>query len=136
MLIYYIAHENACVRCPGTPLRSVYSRLFLALIRLGMASVRRVAKRQKYDIGRSVQVNDSGLDPSEYTLQQHNSAVEAAHASHSSGNELPPPFLPEDMWNEWLWGFDPCVQCHIECLLNRTHLLGFLLARLVYFIRK
>lgn len=43
--------------------------------------------------------------------------------------EFPLPCLPNDLWEDWLWGSDPTDVCKIDCLLNRSHLIGLILAR-------
>ena len=36
---------------------------------------------------------------------------------------------PCEIWNEWLWGCDLTETVTVDCLLNRAHLLGILIAR-------
>ena len=36
---------------------------------------------------------------------------------------------PQSVWNEWLWGCDLAEPVTVDCLLNRAHLLGLLIAR-------
>ena len=43
-----------------------------------------------------------------------------------SGASDPPPSI----WNEWLWDCDLAEPVTVDCLLNRMHLLGLLIARL------
>jgi hypothetical protein len=88
-----------------------------------------MSKRQKYDIGLATVDDARDTTTHSYNLQPWNSRIEAAYHQKNTSGVLPEPFLPENMWNEWLWGFDPTEPCHIECLLNRSHLLGLLLAR-------
>jgi hypothetical protein len=88
-----------------------------------------MSKRQRYDIG--LRCSDEAGDhvARDYDLQPWDKKIEETYLQHITGSELPEPFLPGNMWNEWLWGFDPTEPCHIECLMNRSHLLGLLLAR-------
>jgi hypothetical protein len=88
-----------------------------------------MSKRPRYDIGlRSThEVVDDAAQV--YSLQVWDKKIEDTYSQLIAGHELPEPFLPENMWNEWLWGFDPTEPCHMECLMNRSHLLGLLLAR-------
>jgi hypothetical protein len=88
-----------------------------------------MTKRKRYDIGlrSSNEVGDHAAQT--YSLQMWDKQIEDAYQQFAAEKKLPEPFLPENMWNEWLWGFDPTEACHIECLLNRSHLLGLLLAR-------
>lgn len=37
--------------------------------------------------------------------------------------------LPVEVWNEWLWGCDLAEPTSVDCPLNRSHLLGLLIAR-------
>jgi hypothetical protein len=87
-------------------------------------------KRTKYDIGLGVVENvESDNTTHTYSLAPWNKKVEEAYQCLMRGDILPEPFLPVNMWNEWLWGYNPTEACSIECLLNRSHLLGLLLAR-------
>jgi hypothetical protein len=92
-----------------------------------------MSKRTKYDIGLGTSTTSgSGSVETQtqlYSLAQWNQRVQDAYQCRKRGEVLPVPFLPADMWNEWLWGFDPAEQCNLECLMNRSHLLGLLLAR-------
>jgi len=36
---------------------------------------------------------------------------------------------PASVWNDWLWGSDLAEPVTVDCLLNRSHLLGLLVAR-------
>jgi len=36
---------------------------------------------------------------------------------------------PDSVWEEWLWGCDLAEPVSVDCLLNRSHLLGLLIAR-------
>jgi len=45
--------------------------------------------------------------------------------SFESGASDPPP----SVWHEWLWGCDLLEPATVDCLLNRSHLLGLLIAR-------
>ena len=36
---------------------------------------------------------------------------------------------PQHIWDEWLWGCDLAEPVSVDCLLNRSHLLGLLIAR-------
>jgi hypothetical protein len=93
-----------------------------------------MSKRNKYDIGLAISDSSaSGPTDINYSLAPWNRRVEEAYQCHVGGTVLPEPFLPVDMWNEWLWGFDPTEPCNIECLLNRSQLLGLLLARSVMY---
>jgi hypothetical protein len=89
------------------------------------------SKRNKYDIGLPRQdVGEEECNRVEcYSLEPWNKLVEEAYRSLEERGEVREAFLPPNMWNEWLWGFDPTEACHIECLLNRSQLLGLLLAR-------
>jgi hypothetical protein len=88
-----------------------------------------MSKRQRYDIGLPSTNEISHSTSQSYDLQPWNIRLEEVYQRCAAGDELPAPFLPENMWNEWLWGFDPVEACNIECLMNRSHLLGLLLAR-------
>jgi hypothetical protein len=37
--------------------------------------------------------------------------------------------LPDTLWDEWLWNTDPTEPISADCLLNKMHLLGLLIAR-------
>ena len=41
-----------------------------------------------------------------------------------SGSELPP-----TLWDQWLWKYDLAEPASAECMLNRMHLLGLIIAR-------
>jgi hypothetical protein len=89
-----------------------------------------MVKRNKYEIGLGSDEDEKGSNRTEhYSLSRWNQLIEDAYGCYVRGEVLPEEFLPENMWNEWLWGFDPTEQCNIECLMNRSHLLGLLLAR-------
>jgi hypothetical protein len=92
--------------------------------------MQRVPKRHKYDIGLGSN-DDLNINKAAqlYNLQPLDKRIEDVYKCYLGGGELPAPFLPENMWNEWLWGFDPSEACNIDCLMNRSHLLGLLLAR-------
>lgn len=47
------------------------------------------------------------------------------NSSFESETSDPPPSI----WNEWLWGCDLSEPVSVDCLLNRMHLLGLLIAR-------
>jgi hypothetical protein len=47
------------------------------------------------------------------------------NANFESGRSDPPP----SVWNEWLWGCDLLEPASVDSLLNRSHLLGLLIAR-------
>jgi hypothetical protein len=47
------------------------------------------------------------------------------NANFESGTSDPPPSI----WQEWLWGCDLLEPASVDCLLNRSHLLGLLIAR-------
>ncbi len=36
---------------------------------------------------------------------------------------------PQEIWNEWLWGCDLAEPVTVDCMLNKSHLLGLLIAR-------
>jgi hypothetical protein len=36
---------------------------------------------------------------------------------------------PQEIWDEWLWGCDLAEPVSVDCLLNKAHLLGVLIAR-------
>lgn len=95
---------------------------------LKMAS--RPLKRSKYDIGLVSSEGGVGRDVTyAYSLHKWNTHIEEAYAQYVKNEPLPEEFLPSNMWTEWLWGFNPEQHCGIECLMNRSHLLGLLLAR-------
>lgn len=88
-------------------------------------------KRQKYDIGLPndhLSSNDM-LQNKSCCLVPFNQDMEKACECMFNGTDLPNLFLPESMWEEWLWGSDPTEPCHIDCLMNRSHLIGLLLVR-------
>jgi hypothetical protein len=88
------------------------------------------SKRQRYDIGLGSSTHTPSNDTTQaYSLAAWDKQVEEAYQCSVEGRVLPEPFLPENMWNEWLWGFDPTEPCSMECLMNRSHLLGLMLAR-------
>lgn len=47
------------------------------------------------------------------------------NARFEQGGECP----PAEIWDEWLWGCDLAEPIVVDCLLNRSHLLGLLIAR-------
>ena len=52
-------------------------------------------------------------------------SLAALNASFESTNTDP----PCEIWDEWLWGCDLTETVTVDCLLNRSHLLGLLIAR-------
>ncbi len=44
-------------------------------------------------------------------------------------NPVPPTFLPDASWDQWLWSEDPNEEAHPDILMNRMQLLGLLIAR-------
>lgn len=53
------------------------------------------------------------------------SSISTLNALFESESEDPPPSI----WNEWLWRCDLSEPVSVDCLLNRMHLLGLLIAR-------
>lgn len=51
--------------------------------------------------------------------------------SAPGAQELRGATIPDSAWEQWLWLEDPLEEPHIDLLLNRMHLLGFIIARLV-----
>ena len=51
--------------------------------------------------------------------------LSALNAGFESGLADP----PASVWDEWLWGSDLAEPVTVDCLLNRSHLLGLLVAR-------
>ena len=51
--------------------------------------------------------------------------LSALNSSFETGDKDP----PAEIWNEWLWGCDLDEPVTVDCLLNRSHLLGILIAR-------
>jgi len=47
----------------------------------------------------------------------------------NSAFELTSADPPQEIWNEWLWGCDLAEPVTVDCLLNKSHLLGVLVAR-------
>ena len=52
-------------------------------------------------------------------------ALSAVNSAFESGAADP----PASVWDEWLWGTDLAEPVTVDCLLNRSHLLGLLIAR-------
>ena len=51
-------------------------------------------------------------------------SIAALNAAFEAGGDLPP-----TVWDEWLWGCDLAEPVSVDCILNRMHLLGLLIAR-------
>jgi len=54
------------------------------------------------------------------------SSLSTLNSLFEAGDSDPPPSI----WNEWLWDCDLAEPVTVDCLLNRMHLLGLLIARL------
>jgi hypothetical protein len=52
-------------------------------------------------------------------------ALSALNADFEAGVSDP----PQHIWDEWLWGCNLAEPVSVDCLLNRAHLLGVLIAR-------
>lgn len=60
--------------------------------------------------------------------------VEEAWSHRAKGipmaqNPIPPTFLPDAAWDQWLWSEDPTEEAHPDILMNRMQLLGLIIAR-------
>lgn len=71
----------------------------------------------------------TGFQCGDTALSGWNSIVQDAWDRRMAGLRLPEPLLPESAWEDWTWRSDPTEPCAIECLVNRSQLLGLLLAR-------
>ena len=63
------------------------------------------------------------------SLSHWNAKIEDIWERRASGQPLPQPELPDELWYQWLWDTDPWEPYQTEVLLNRNQLLGLLLAR-------
>ena len=52
-------------------------------------------------------------------------ALSQLNAQFEAGASDPPP----EIWNEWLWGCELAEPTTVDCLLNKAHLIGLLIAR-------
>lgn len=68
-------------------------------------------------------------------IERWNDAVHEAWTCRFNGQPLPTPSIPSSTWNEWLWRTNPTEPCSTKLLLNRSHILGLVLARCAHSLR-
>lgn len=68
-----------------------------------------------------------------WSRRSHSWSSSSHAAAPPASSSLDPGFMPESVWEQWLWHEDPMEESHIDLLLNRMQLLGLLIARCTCF---
>lgn len=94
---------------------------------------KRKRRMRRQDIGEPLlhqQTQQVHTQPGQpFELSAWNDLVQDAWHCKSNRLPMPKPLDNNEIWDEWLWRCDPSEECPMYSLMNRSHLVGLVVAR-------